>query len=46
MTERPEFPELMPPEAPHVQSVMPPGWWVLPVVVFGAFAWAALLLLL
>lgn len=35
MKERPEFPELLPPDAPHAQRVMVPGWWILPGAVTG-----------
>lgn len=36
MNDRPEFPELLPPDAPHVQRTLSPGWWILPGFVLGA----------
>lgn len=36
MNDRPEFPDLLPPDAPHVQRVLLPGWWILPGAVLGA----------
>lgn len=46
MKERPEFPELLPPDAPHAQRVLCPGWWVLPAAVLGVAFWVGLILLL
>lgn len=44
MNERRHHP--LPADAPHALRTRCRGWWVLPAVVLGAFAWAALLLLL
>ena len=46
MRERPEFPELLPPDAPHAVRVFCPGWWVLPGAVLGLCALAGLILTL
>ena len=35
MSDRPEFPELLPPDAPHVVRVLAPGWRILPGIVLG-----------
>lgn len=46
MSARPEFPELLPPDAPHAQRVLAPGWWVLPAAVLGVIGWVVLILML
>jgi hypothetical protein len=51
MKERPEFPELLPPDAPHAaprvaEVRLAPGWWVLPGAVLGLCALAGLILTL
>lgn len=46
MRKRPEFPELMPPEAPHAQRVPAPAWWLPVAAVLGAVLWAVILILL
>jgi len=43
---RPEFPDLLPPDAPHAQRVMAPGWWVLPGVIAGVVFYVVVILLL
>ncbi|MDZ4393526.1 hypothetical protein [Cypionkella sp.] len=42
MSERPEFPELLPPDAPHAQRMMTPGWWILPGAIVGLVSWGLL----
>lgn len=39
MKPRPEFPELLPPEAPHAVRILCPGWWVLPALAAGSPRW-------
>lgn len=46
MKTRPEFPDLMPPDAPHAQRCCAPGWWVVPATIVGAIFWGAVLFLL
>lgn len=43
---RREFPELLPPDAPHAQRMMAPGWWVLPGFLVGVVFWGLVILLL
>ncbi|MEI2806210.1 MAG: hypothetical protein V9G18_09790 [Albidovulum sp.] len=46
MKERPEFPELLPPDAPHAVPALCPGWWILPAAVLGVLAFGGLILTL
>lgn len=46
MKTRPEFPELLPPEAPHVQRRKVPGWWLPLGIGLGLVCWVVLILLL
>lgn len=44
MSGRPEFPDLIPPDAPHAQRMMAPGWWVMPGAIVGLVCWGLLIL--
>lgn len=46
MSERPEFPELLPPDAPHAQRMLSPGWWLIPAAILGAVFWGVVILFL